>query len=539
MILDFQTYDLAEYQKFLMAKRIPEFRVVTDGVVASGLEFPDRFAHFVGAKAKATRRRWLPLPEHLFDDQRAIVMMALEAERFAIWKDCGLGKTCEQLEWARQVVAVTKGRVLIVTMNEVVPQTVEEARKFYGDSLSITVLPTRAAMREWCAGEGPGIAITNYEKFNPDDDGQEVHEVRSLAGIALDESSRLKTGGGKQKWAIIKSTKGIRYKLSCTATPAPNDVMEFASQASFLERMRAENEIIWTWFTRHPKTNEWTVKPHARPHFFRWMASWSIYVRDPKTFGWRSGLPDVPAPNVKRHDVAETVEQGRFRLAIQSAAAPEGSGDLFSEKRLGLAGQGKLMQAARGFFYPGKDADEKDPIPVASLKPMRVAQLAVDAMAAGKQVLIWTQFNEEARIIARLLPTLGVSTSDFYLLDGGTPKKKRQPMLEAFRHGESRCLIAKGKMLGYGLNFQCCRSMIFSAITDSFEDFYQEIRRAVRYGQTEAVDVHLVIVNQLEGPVLSNLLAKQENFTAIIAEMERAYLEALKELQPSALPAAA
>jgi hypothetical protein len=145
-----------------------------------------------------------------------------------------------------------------------------------------------------CARPAPLIAIVNYEKFNPDDVGKD--ECRHLAGVVLDESSRLAMGGGKQKWAIIHSTKGIAYKLSCTATPAPNDTMEFASQASFLERMRSEGEIIWTYFTRTPRRTAGRSRNTPGPAFFEFMSSWSIYVRDPRRYGWRRGMKDLPPP---------------------------------------------------------------------------------------------------------------------------------------------------------------------------------------------------------------------------------------------------
>lgn len=246
--VEFNMWNIDAYRLFLQVKRLPEYQLAFDAERDTyTVTAPARYAELLGVVRPARDIGDLSLAPHLFDDQAHVVRQALDAKRFAVWTDCGLGKTPVQLEWARHVCHRTQGRVLILTMNEVVDQTIEEARKFYGDSLPIRKLQSRADMREWARSGPDAIAITNYEKMNPDDEGQEVHELRYLSGIVLDESSRLKTGGGKQKWAIIKSTKGIPYKLSCTATPAPNDTMEFASQASFLEKMRSEGEIIWTY----------------------------------------------------------------------------------------------------------------------------------------------------------------------------------------------------------------------------------------------------------------------------------------------------
>src|SRR3990167_11402603 len=120
-------------------------------------------------------------------------------------------------------------------------------------------------------------------------------EMRRLSGVAFDESSRLKGGGGVIKWHLIRSCRGIEYKLSATATPAPNDTMEYASQASFLEKLRNEGEILWTYFSRD-KYGTWSVKPHAREAFYRFMASWSIYLRDPKDYGFNDILATLPPP---------------------------------------------------------------------------------------------------------------------------------------------------------------------------------------------------------------------------------------------------
>lgn len=526
----FELFDLREYELFLKAKRIPEYRTaLNDAGISTGLIFPARFAAMIGVSVEKVEQERLPLPDFLFDDQREIVKLALDAKRFAIWKDCGLGKTLEQLEWARQVNHITGGRVLIMTLNEVVDQTIEEALKFYGPGYHITRLESREVMRAWCAN-GSGIAITNYEKMNPTDGCEVVPEMGLLAGVALDESSRLKTGGGKQKWALIKSCRGVQYKLSCTATPAPNDVMEFASQASFLERIRDEHDVIWTYFSRNPKTNEWTVKRHARPHFFRWMASWSIYVADPRTYGWRLNMPDVPQPEFFYEELPCTAEQSRLFCAQSSQS--NGTADLFGDKRLGMVNQLTLLEAAKGFVYGrvGEDASEcrHGIIRVDSRKPHRVAQIAAEQLRDNRQTLIWCEYDGEVEVLSECLRDIGIH--EFVALGGSTPKAKRAPILNDFRHGKLPLLVSKAKLLGWGMNFQNCTSMIFSGFSDSFESFYQAVRRSYRYGQTQRLRVFIPYIPQLEGPVLRNLLNKVDKFGELIRSQEQAYLAARREL---------
>lgn len=521
--LTFESWGIDHYHVFLRAKAIPEFRIVLDEAgISHGLRFPSRFAHMVGIKTEPARQERLPLPNFLFDDQKAIVEMALDAKRFADWKDCGLGKTLEILEWSRQVSHITGKRVLIVTFPEIIQQFIDDSRTFYkGEYPPLDKIESRVELKDWCATAGKRIGITNYEKFNPEKGAETIVEIRMLGGLACDESSRLKTGGGKQKWSIIKSSRGVEYKLSATGTPAPNEVMEFASQASFLERIRDENDVIWTYFTKS-KSGEWTVKQHARPHFFRWMASWSIYVADPRRYGWRKDAPDVPQPEFIFEEVPATAEQLRLLHASQASAA-DGQMDLLGDRRMGMVTQLQLLEAAKGFLYRDGGHDT-----VVSHKPIKVADIALEQFTAGRQTLIWCEFDAEVEILRRRLEDIGLHAAS---LGGDTPKKKRLEILERFRAGKLPLLASKAKMLGYGQNFQNCTAQIFSGFSDSFESFYQAVRRSYRYGQKDCVKIFIPYVKELEGPVFSNLMSKSAQFEQLIREQEAAYLAARKELE--------
>jgi Type III restriction enzyme, res subunit/Helicase conserved C-terminal domain len=514
-------WDLDKYGLFLKCKKLPEYRLHYDEASDSYIiNTPARFAGILGIEQPAVNGAGLPLPGFLFEHQSEILKLALDAQRFAVWSDCGTGKTLIELEFARQVASITGGRVLIITLNEIVQQTIDEAHKFYGADLRIHRINSREELRQWCSA-GPGqIAITNYEKMNPDDQGQTVNEMRWLAGLVLDESSRLKAGGGKQKWALIHSSKGIPYKLSCTATPAPNDVIEFASQASFLERMRSDNEIIWTFFTRDPDTQEWTVKRHARAAFFEWMAAWSIYLRDPRRYGWSSDIELPPEPEILYHQLIMSTEQ---QDAMKERNVDrDGQIGLFASKPQGIVTRGKFSQIAKGFVY---ESDGR-PVRIKSWKPTFVANLI--KQEAHLNPLVWTIFDEESEIIAEQLRARGFTA--FEVLSGDVPTAKRQPILDRYRKGETPVLISKASLLGYGMNFQHCGSMIFSGWNDSFEQLYQAIRRAVRYGQTRRVRVHFPYIEELEGPQLDTVFRKAKQFEEIVAEQETAYIAAMQRL---------
>jgi len=513
-VVEFDRFDLAAYDLFLRAKSLPETQVTyeweRDTYV---LTTPARFADRIGGTMPTAAGARLPLSDYLFDYQAWIVNLALDARRWAAWIDTGLGKTAVMLEWCRQVLALTGGRVLILQPIGIHQQTVEMAQAFYGDALVIDRLETRDALTDWCQRPGSGIGICNYEKLIP---GQ-IREFRHLAGLAADESSMLRTGGGVIKWNLIHSARGIEYKLSLTATPAPNEAMEYASQASFLEKLRSEGDILWTYFQRDAKTNDWRVKPHARAAFYEFMASWSVYMRDPARFGFCDILATLPAPIVREHELELSAVQREMMHGLIGQ-----KGGLFADDRLTLSERSKLSQLAKGFLYRS-DGGKRTAARYPSTKPATVASLTAEHVAAGRQVMVWTVFDEEGEIVAEYLPD-GIS---YAILTGKQSDDDRAELIRRFKSGEIAVLISKAVLLGYGLNLQNCRAMVFSGFDDSFERLYQSIRRAYRFGQTETVHVDIPIIPELEGTVFANVRRKEAAFDEDTAIQEAHYRRVL------------
>lgn len=560
----FDRFDQAAYVRFLEMKRLPEYELQFHPETESyTITAPKRFATMLGERFPDAAAGDLPFAPFLREHQVAITRMALEAKRFACWAWIGKGKTLVQLEFARHAIHRTGGRALLVTMNEIVPQTIEECRKFYGAGdnslLPVVQLTSRENMIRFARGEEldswgepftAKLGVTNYEKFNPcKAHGQAISGV-NLACFIVDEN-KLKGGGAKQKWAIIKTSKGIEYKLSCTATPAPNDTIEFASQASFLEKMRNDGEIIWTFFIRDEKTHRWTIKPHARKAFFEFMSSFSIYLKDERAFGWNMGGKPVPDPIVQVHEVAITTEQQAE--AAKLTHEQSGQKTMFRGKDANAIERGKLSQLAKGFFYRticgecgaplasrGKKSKlrhcttcgatstvAKEAVRLPSLKPALVAELAERRVEQGLRVLVWTVFNEESAIVAEQLALRGVGCD---LLYGATKPKERLAILGRFRSGECPILVSRANMLGFGMNFQHVGAMIFSGWNDSYEMMVQAQGRAVRDGQTRRVLIDIPVIHELEGDQLENVLSKEAKHFAAIDEMQGNYLAAMKRM---------
>ncbi|RYG37025.1 hypothetical protein EON81_07915 [bacterium] len=510
------SFGLEEYQLFLKAKLLPERALDFDRMTGEyTIVTHERFAHILGAALpERAEVKWTIAP-HLFDYQAELVRHAIQARRFAFYWDCGMGKTPAELEWCRIVQIITGGKVLILCPLAVVGQTLRECSRFYDGKLEVLRLNTLQDLMAWLTDGAPGIAICNTEKMA----AGIIPEFRNLSGIALDESSILKGGGGVTKWNLIKSCRGITYKLSLTATPAPNDTMEFASQAGWLEKLRDESEILWTFFVRDDQ-GEWRVKPHSREAFYRFMAGWSVFLRDPRNYGFTDNLKAVPAPEFFDHKVEATPEQ---MAIVGDVLAATHQGLLVEEAKLGVTARLRLSQAAKGFVY----SKSEPPKAVPSLKPAEVARIVKEEYLAGRPVIVWTIFDEESRILTDLLTEMGVPCAS---ISGETKVSQREEIVAEFQAGKVPCLITKASLLGFGVNLQTCAAMVFSGFDDSYERYYQAVRRAYRYGQERKVRVHTVWVPELEGMILDNTNAKRVRFEADATEMERCYAKALREV---------
>lgn len=576
--VQFRTFDLAEYGHFLTLKKTlptPEMDLSYDwDRDIYTVQFPARYAASLGVEVLRDLAL-LPMSPDMWDYQRHFVSWALKRKRAAFFWDCGLGKTRAFLEFARQAMHMTGRKALIVSIaGNLISQTIRQAQRFYGDSLPILRIETREQLIEWLRGEdgalhrgteyskhqgvqalaeaevsgnghcgqsasgvhsaeGNGreicraaehdrlhrsnrLAIVNYEKFIP---GQ-IPELRNLGALILDESSILKTGGGKIKWNLIHSAKGIEYKLSNTATPAPNEAMEYASQASFLETIRTEGDVIWTYFKKNDD-GSWRLIKHAEKAFYKFLAGWSVFMRSPAAYGFKDNIKPVPKPEYILHNIPATPEQlteaQRYRFEI-------GAG-LLGHERMGVKERLKLSQIAKGFIYePPVNGNQRSARLIPSLKPRRIAELALSEILHHRQVIIWTVFDEEGEIISRELGDV-----PHRILSGKTPAKIREKYIDEYLDGFP-CLISKAELLGYGMNLEQGSAMIFSGWNDSFEQWYQAIRRMVRYGQTERVHVHVPMIDGLEDAQLENVQAKAAAYEEQAELQEEAYREALGEI---------
>lgn len=351
---------------------------------------------------------------------------------------------------------------LIVAPLAVCQQTIREAAK-----LGITVTYTREQPG------GAGLYVTNYEMV-------EHIDPADLDAVVLDEASILKQSDGKTRTMLIGHFAGVPYRLACTATPAPNDPEELTNQAEFLGHM-SRTHMLAAYFVHDDQG--WRLKGHARRPMYQWMATWALAIRRPSDMGYPDGGYILPGLNV----VPELVH-----------ADIEAEGQLFATDLGGVGGRAQIRKETLG---------------------ARVARAAELVAAEPDQPwLLWCGLNAEADALTAAIP--GAVN-----VHGSLTPEDKADLLLGFADGDFRVIITKPAIASQGLNYQHCAHMAFVGLSDSYEQYYQAIRRCYRYGQQRVVNAH-VILSELEGQIAANVARKEREASditaALVAEMRRA-----------------
>lgn len=397
----------------------------------------------------------------LFDFQKFIVNKALKAGKYAIFADCGLGKTFMQLEWAQQVVNHTGGSVLILCPLAVAGQTIKEGDRFgYCVSRNLQDAKNMA-----------GIYIANYEQLDNID-------CSSFYGVVLDESSILKNFEGSYRNIIITEFAHTRFKLACTATPSPNDPMELGNHAEFLNVMSRSQMLAMYFVHDGGDTGKWRIKGHAVNLFYKWVGTWSVMLTSPADIGF-DGSKYV-LPSLHYYDVQIKTKQR--------------DGQLFNDVAISATNFNQELRITK------LDRMEK------------VAELVNNS---DEPFIIWVKQNEEGEYLRKLIQgAIEVSGSD--------DNDYKEEMLLGFADNKFRVLITKAKIAMYGLNYQNCNNQVFASLDFSFESLYQSIRRSYRFGQNKPVNIWLVTTDTMQN-VIESIKRKQKQFELMQKQMSHDY----------------
>lgn len=309
----------------------------------------------------------------------------------------------------------------------------------------------------------------------------------------------LKSHYGAWGTRLIEMGRGIEYKLCTTGTPAPNDRIEYANHAVFLDSVPTVNSFLARYFVNRGETSErWELKPHALRPFYRSLSDWCIFLTDPSTYGWKGNGKKSPPIEVHIHDVPLTKEQ---REAIIGD-----TGMLLATNPGGIVRRTRLAQIAKGTL---------DGEAITTNKPGFIRDLV--ASWPNESTIIWCKYNAEQDRVAAMFP--GCAN-----IAGDTPEDERIRLVEEFQAGRIRVLISKPKILGFGLNLQVATRHVFSALEDSYESFYQAVKRSNRIGSTQPLNVHIPIT-EVERPLIETVLDKRDRVNSDCAEQEQLFKE--------------
>lgn len=365
------------------------------------------------------------------------------------------------------------GRTLIIAPLSVARQTVRIVRQLLGIDIHYTRSGTDVV---------DGINITNYEMAHHFDPA-------IFDNVVLDESSILKAMDGKTRQALTAMFARTRHKLCCTATPAPNDLTEIGNHAEFLG-VTTRAEMLATFFVNTGK--DWEIKSHAVDAFYRWMASWGMSVRKPSDIDYPDDGYILPPLHVTPIWLSVDVKPTNSLIFM------------------GLKGiQGRLEVRRQG-------------------TTARVAKIAKLVANTGGQIIIWHGLNEEGEALRKAIP-------DSVLVEGSQSPEDKAQAIEDFQDDRYRVLITKSKIAGFGINLQNATTQIFCGLSDSWEGYYQSVRRSWRFGQSNPVHI-LVVLTDIEAEIWENVQRKEaearqtaEYLIAHVREFEREELRAVRE----------
>ena len=378
----------------------------------------------------------------LFPFQKYCVKRALAVGKFALFEDCGLGKTIQQLEWAQKVCEKIDKPVLILAPLAVISQTIKEGEKFGYVVKEIGDMDYQQDMET-------GIYITNY-------DNMEHIEAYHFGGVVLDESSILKNFQGKTRTALIDEFRNTPYKLACTATPSPNDTTEICNHSEFLDVM-SRTEMLAMYFVHDGgSTSDWRLKGHAKQMFWDFVSTWAVMLNKPSDIGYDDEGYDLPPLNVVQ-EIVETPKRD--------------NGMLFNTTAVSATEYHKELRETY------------------QIRLDRVAEM-VNARPT-ENFIIWIGHDDEGKYLRSLLP-------DAIEVKGSDSKQFKKDMLLGFGRGEFRVLITKLKIAQFGMNYQNCHNQIYASLDFSFEATYQGIRRSYRFGQTEQVNIYLITTDTMQ-----------------------------------------
>jgi hypothetical protein len=444
------------YATFIRCKSLPSYRVVGRTVETDEASY--RLIFGAGQDRQVSTE-----DGHLFDYQAWVTNLALDRQRFAVFMDCGLGKTAVEVAWAH-AIARKFGRVLFLAPLAVVEDIQRFTAKFYGYRMS------NLRSEPWQTD----VAILNIESRRDVD-------MTNVVGVVLDESSCLKSETGETRKWVTALVKPCRFRLACSATPSPNELAEYATHAVWLGHATTLNEFYGQFFRKDG--TEWRLKGHAHTAFYRNLRSWCTYIQSPSTLGFKDHQAELRDPPIYHEIRTDAPDYKPKDKLFQDAVSLGESREIFGAMRADIT-QPRFKESV--------------------------------AAIEGKRAIVWCSRNAEEDAFRRAIGG--------HVISGATPVEERVDLIDDFRAGRTNTLISKPSVLGFGVNLPEATDMLYSGYTFSFEQFYQAVRRAHRFGREGRLTVH-VPVTDIEQPVWGLLQGKMRTFDKDVQTLQSMFAQ--------------
>jgi hypothetical protein len=421
-------------------------------------------------------------PSYLFDFQRACGDWNIRKGKSATFLDCGMGKTAIELFFGENVVRKTNRAVLYLTHLGVAKQTINEAAKFGVEAYRCNDGKPKAST----------INVTNYEKLH-------LFDPNDFAGCVCDESSAIKAFDGKRRAMVTEFLRTLPYRLLATATAAPNDYIELGTSAEALgvmgqvdmlnrffknDQNTSDTKGQWKGFAapRQHVQPQWRFKGHAEIPFFRWVCGWARAGRKPSDLGPFADERFKLPPLIQREHIVET------------------------------------RTIADGFLYAMPATNRQEELEERRRTINERCELAADLVkGTGRPFVVWCHLNPEGDLLEKLIP-------DAVQISGADSDEAKEEAYEAFGTGQSRGIIGKQSIAGWGLNWQHCAHVV-EFVSHSYEQHYQGVRRCWRFGQKNEVINDLIATEGQRG-AQENMRRKSDAadrmFTLLVKHMHEA-----------------
>lgn len=441
--------------------------------------------------------------DYLMSHQRAGVEIAKSRSRHLFAYDTGTGKTALSIE----IIKMKKLKTLVVCPLAIIQAAwFEDLRKFAPDlskaNLWLLWRGTKSGnMQPYLDGLKVDVCIVNFEGFKSQ---RELLERAGFEMVIIDESSKIKSNKAQITKDLTKFCSNMKSVYLLSGTPAPNTLLEYFPQIRIIDPM-IFGPSWWkfraTYF--YEKAFKWIPFPGKTEELLNKIAKASSAVR-------KEDVLDLPERTFNIRDVElSNLEQAAYNTMLQTMLL-----EIQDSKTITAANAAvkimKLRQVTAGFMM-----DEDANVHTFGTSKLSALQDLLEEIG-NKQVLIWTQFQYEARQIKK---ALGDKAE---IINGTVSQADKEIFVERFKSGNLPYLVAHPRSLGHGVTLTNCSYAIYYSIDYSYESYYQSCDRIYRYGQKNACTYYHLLAPKTIDVVIYKALGKK-------GTMERAIVDYIKQ----------